>query len=318
MTKAVIFLVSLSFLALNAAASDAHGMAPLPWRAAAPELIACAMVTLAALALACIGLRRSVTTDERAFALQHQLAAEREARSQSDQALADNHDVLCRLVRQHDNVREGERARLGCELQAELGRRLLSLRNEIASLQESAQAAPALAARCDCALANLDDVINAVRAVASGLRGANPGDGLRQALERCLAEHAHRHGLRYRFEAGVDPQSRASQDRVARLAVFRVLQDVLAGAARNIGDDRERELHVRLLEGASTLGLEIDGCAAPVDDMAALPLELIDHIRAMGGVLRMVATAERRARWSLSVPVQIPGPGIPGYLAEVA
>jgi hypothetical protein len=307
------------------AASEAHALVPLPWRGAAPEVLACAMVTLAALVLAYIGLRRSVTADERARVLQHQLAAEREARSQSDQALADNHEVLCRLVRQHEGVREGERTRIGCELQAELGRRLSGLRNEMASLRESAQASPALAARLERALAGIDGAIHAVRAVAGGLRGANPGDGLRQALERCLAEHAHRHGLRYRFEAGVDPHSRASQDRAARLAVFRVLEDVLAGAAGGAGAAQDRELHVRLLEGASTLGLEIDGCAGSVDDVTALPVELVEHIRAMGGLLRMVATAERRPRWLLSVPaaeVRDPGqdapPGLPVIGAKAA
>lgn len=328
MTKSSLFLVSLSFLACRAEAGQAHALVPLPWRSAAPEMLACVMVTLAALVLAYIGLRRSVATDERARALQHQLAAEREARCQSDQALADNHDVLCRLVRQHEGVREGERTRIGCELQAEVGRRLSNLRDEMASLRECAQATPApvLLGRLDRALAGLDSAIHAVRAVAGGLRGANPGDGLRQALERCLAEHAHRHGLRYRFEAGVDPSSRASQDRAARLAVFRVLEDVLAGAAGRGGAAQDRELHVRLLEGASTLGLEIDGCAGSLDDVSALPVELVEHIRAMGGVLRMVATAERRPRWSLSVPVcaavraplQDAAPGLPAIIAKVA
>ncbi|WP_170976843.1 hypothetical protein [Massilia sp. HP4] len=317
MTKSSFFLVVLPVL-VHAEASQAHVMVPLPLRGAPPEVLACAMVTLAALALAYIGLRRSVAHDERALALQHQLAAEREARRQSDQSLADNHDVLCRLVRQHEGVREGERTRIGYELQAELGRRLLSLRNEMASLHEGTEAAPALAARLDCALRNIDGAIDAVRAVAGGLRGANPADGLRQALERCLAEHADRHGLRYRFEAGIDPGARAGHDRAARLAVFRVLQDVLAGAARKIGDEQERELHVRLLEGAGTLGLEIDGCACTVDDMSALPVELVDQIRAMGGVLRMVATAERRVRWLLSVPVGACPPGTPRIMAEAA
>jgi hypothetical protein len=326
MTKFSVFLVSLSFIAHGADTGEGHALLPLPWRSAAPELLACVMVTLAALVLAYIGLRRSVTADERARALQHQLAAEREARCQSDQALADNHDVLCRLVRQHEGVRDGERTRIGCELQAELGRRLSNLRAEMASLREFAHASPALAVRLDRALAGIDGAIHAVRAVAGGLRGANPGDGLRQALERCLAEHAHRHGLRYRFEAGVDPGSRASHDRAARLAVFRVLEDVLSRAAGRGGAARGRELHVRLLEGAGTLGLEIDGCAGSVDDVSALPLELVEHIRAMGGVLRMAVTAERRPRWSLSVPVcaAVPDPvhaaptRLPGVDVKVA
>lgn len=326
MIKSSVFLVFLSILSPAGEASEAHALVPLPWRSTAPEVLACVMVTLAALVLAYIGLRRSVAADERARALQHQLAAEREARSHSDQALADNHDVLCRLVRQHEGVREGERTRIGCELQAELGRRLASLRNEMASLRESAQAAPILAARLERALAGIDGAIHAVRAVAGGLRGANPGDGLRQALERCLAEHAHRHGLRYRFEAGVDPSSRASQDRAARVAVFRVLEDVLAVAANRSGAALDHEVHVRLLEGASTLGLEIDGCAGSVDDVTALPIELVEHIRAMGGLLRMVANAEWRPRWSLSVPVcaavrdpvQDAPPGLPVIIEKVA
>jgi len=316
MTKSSLFLVFLSLLA-HADASDAHAMVPLPLRGAPPEVLACAMVTVAALALAYLGWRRSVVHDERALALQHQLAAEREARCQSDQALADNSDVLCRLVRQHEGVREGERARIGCELQAELGRRLLSLRNEITGLRDGARAAPALAARLDCVLANIDGAIDAVRAVAGGLRGANPGDGLRQALERCLAEHAQRHGLRYRFEAGVEPGSRPSHDRAARLAVFRVLQDVLAGAAREAGNGHAYELHVRLLEGAGALGLEIDGCAGTADRMSFLPAELVDGIRAMGGVLHMAATCDRRVRWSLSVPSS-PRPAAAGILPRAA
>ncbi len=312
MTKSTIFLGLLSLTAVGAEASEAHAMVPLPLRGAPPELLACVMVTLAALVLAYLSLRRSLAADERARALHLQLAAERDARAQSEQALADNHDVLYRMVRQNEDVREGERNRIARELQNELGRRLLTLRTSLASLHDSATTAqaPALAARLDSALSHLDGAIGAVRSVAGGLRGFGPGDGLRHALERCLAEHAHLYGMRYRFEAGIDPSSRASQDRGARLAVFRVLQDVLATAARV----QHGELHVRLLENASSLGLEIDGCATAPGEVASLPGELVDQIRAMGGVLRVVPTTDHCGRWSLSLPVQNPVP----ELAQVA
>lgn len=279
---------------------------PLFFLTAPPGLLLGGLVTLAALALALLGLRRGASSDERALSLQLQLSAEREARNQSDQALADNHDLLCRMVRQQEGVRESERSRIARELQAELGCRLLTLRGELARLHDKAPAGGI--GRLDVALAHLDATIGVVRAVAGGLRGFGPGDGLRHALERCVAEHAHLHGLRYRFEAGVDPSSRASQDRAARLAVFRVLQDVLATAQRGQAGEPEGELHVRLHESACSLGLEIDGCAGSPDQAAALPGELVDHIRAMGGVLRVIATAERRGRWSLSVPVPPPAP----------
>jgi signal transduction histidine kinase len=303
MTKSSVFLAALPFVALQAEASEAHAALPLPWRAAPPELLACLMVTLAALVLAYIGLRRGIVNEERARALQGQLAGEREARSQSDQALADNHDVLCRMVRQHEGVREAERNRIAREVQAELGHRLLALRCDLAQLRSAAQA-PEVKARLERALANVDGSISALRIVACGLRGFGPGNGLRNALERCLAEHAHLYGLRYRFEGGVDPSVPGSHDRAARIAVFRVLQDVLANIARAKEAAPDAELHVRLREGSCALGLEIDGCPGATSEAAALPDELIDHIRAIGGELRVVATTEQRGCWSLSVPLR--------------
>jgi len=316
MNKPTFLLMTLPFVASSASAGDAYFMVPTLLRGAAPELLACALVTLAALVLACLSLRRSMGLEERAQALQGQLAAERESRAQSEQALADNHDVVYRLVRQNEDVRDSERTRIARELQSELGRRLLTLRTDLSTLHDSATSAqaPALASRLASAMTHLDGALGAVRAVASGLRGFGPGDGLRHALERCLAEHAHLYGMRYRFEAGIDPSSRVSQDRAARLAVFRVLQDVLATAARV----QHGELHVRLLENASSLGLEIDGCASAAGEVASLPAELIDQIRAMGGVLHVVATAGDAARWSLSLPVRHPATELAAEMAVVA
>jgi signal transduction histidine kinase len=316
MNKPNFLLVTLPFVTSGASASDAYFMVPMLLRSAAPELLACVLVTLAALVLACLSLRRSMGLEERAQALHGQLAAERESRAQSEQALADNHDVVYRLVRQNEDVRDSERTRIARELQSELGRRLLTLRTDLTTLHDSATSAqaPALASRLASAMTHLDGALGAVRAVASGLRGFGPGDGLRHALERCLAEHAHLYGMRYRFEAGIDPTSRASQDRAARLAVFRVLQDVLATAARI----QHGELHVRLLENASSLGLEIDGCASAPGEVASLPAELIDQIRAMGGVLRVVATAGDAGRWSLSLPVRHPATELAAEMAVVA
>ena len=302
MNKHMFLPATMPFVACGASASEAHFMVPVALRNAPPELLACVIVTMAGLLLACLSLRRSLGLEERARTLHGQLVAEREARAQSEQALADNHDVVYRLVRQNEDVRDSERTRIARELHNELGRRLLTLRAELASLHDSAitAQAPALTSRLDSAITNIDGALGAMRAVAGGLRGFGPGDGLRHALERCLAEHAHLYGMRYRFEAGIDPGSRAGQDRGARLAVFRVLQDVLATAARI----QHGELHVRLLENAGSLGLEIDGCASAPGEVASLSAELIDQIRAMGGVLRVIATAGHTGRWSLSLPVR--------------
>jgi hypothetical protein len=245
MTKPIIFLTALPVagLTLDAGAANAHS-------GTHTELAACLAITLVALVLAYIGMRRSTALDERARSLQGQLEAEREARHQSDQALAANHDVLCRLVRQHQDG----------------------------------------------------------RTLTDGLRGFGQADGLRHALERNLAEHAQLHGLRYRFEAGVDPAAHPSS-RAARLAVFGVLQEVLAMTGGRAGG---AELHVRLSEGACALALDIQlGATVQLEQVRinfAQPLseQLADRVRALGGALRVAAAPGRPCHWSLSLPVREP------------
>lgn len=245
MTKPIIFLAALPVAGLSLDAGAATAQAAMH-----TELAACLATTLVALVLAFIGMRRSAALDERARVLQGRLEAEREARHQSDQALAANHEVLCRLVRQHQ----------------------------------------------------------AGRMLTDGLRGFGPADGLRHALERNLAEHAQLHGLRYRFEAGVDPAAHPSS-RAARLAVFGVLQEVLAMTG---GRDGGAELHVRLSEGACALALDIRlGATVQVEQVRgnlAQPLseQLADRVRALAGVLRVAAAPGRPCHWSLSLPVREP------------
>jgi len=310
MTKPIIFLAALPIAGLSL---DARAANVQP--GTHTELAACLAITLVALVLAYIGMRRSAALDERARSLQGQLEAEREARHQSDQALAANHDVLCRMVRQHEGVRDGERSRIARDLQAELGRRLASLRNDLSHLVDNATPAQsAFSSRLDGALANVDGAITAVRAVTGGLRGFGPADGLRHALERNLAEHAQLHGLRYRFEAGVDPAAHPSS-RAARLAVFGVLQEVLAMTGGRAGG---AELHVRLSEGACALALDIQlGATVQVEQVEqveqvringgqALSEQLADRVRALGGALRVAAAPGRPCHWSLSLPVREP------------
>jgi len=99
MTKPIIFLAAapLASVTFDACAASLPASDRL-------DLAACLVLTLAALVLAYAGLRRSVSAGERSRSLQRQLDAEREARTLSDQALAANHDLLCRLVRQNDGV----------------------------------------------------------------------------------------------------------------------------------------------------------------------------------------------------------------------
>ncbi|MBQ5964448.1 histidine kinase [Massilia sp. ZL223] len=295
MTKPSAFLAAL----FAAAPSAAWAGLPVPaaLRAVSPELLACALVTLAVLLLAFLGLRRSLGAEERAHALRLQLAAEREARSHAEQALAEHHDVLCRLVRRQEGVREGERSRIARDLNDQLGSRLSRLRTELSCLQDGVDAAPQLASRLDGALANIDGAITAVRAVAGGLRPIGQQEGLRQALQHVLQDQSRLSGLRYRFDAGTDPAAPPAE-RAARLAVFRVLQEVAASAGRR----GAAELHVRLAEGADRLSLQIDGDAAIAED--SLPDELRERLHALDASLCLAEPAPGRRRMTLSIPAR--------------
>ncbi|MEH6437653.1 hypothetical protein [Massilia sp. DD77] len=297
MTKPTAFLaqvLAVPSLAAPCPAWAAPGV-PAALRSVPLELLACALVTLAALVLAFLGLRRSVSTEERAHALLLQLAAEREARSHADQALAEHHDVLCRLVRRQEGVRQGERSRIARDLDSQLGSRLVRLRAELSRLHEGAATGPQLAGRLDHALAGVDGAITAFRSVAGGLRQVGAQEGLRQALQRLLQDQARASGLRYRFDAGLDPAAPGPADRAARLAVFRLLQEVAAASGAG-------PLHVRLAEGADRLRLQIEGgsslCAA------ALPEELHERLHALRASLAMAEAAPGRRRMLLEIPVR--------------
>lgn len=293
MTKPTAFLVA----PLLAAPHPAWAVPPA-LRSQPPELLACVLAILAALLLAFLGLRRSLNTEERAHALQLQLSAEREARCRADQALAEHHDALCRLVRRQEGVREGERSRIARSLDAQLGGRLAGLRAELSHLHEDCgQAGASHADRLDGALASVDGAISAVRAVAGGLRPVGQQEGLRHALQRVLRDQARLSGLRYRFDAGVDPAAPRQAERAARLAVFRLLQEVAAGAGAG-------PLHVRLAEGADRLSLQIEGDAALTP--ASLPDELRERLQALDASLDLADSAPGRRRMSLAIPVREP------------
>lgn len=260
MNKHTAFLVHLSAFAALASSLPAAAAMPLPLRGEAPELVAAAMLSLAALAVALLQQRRAQALHERGNALELQLQAERGAHAEVENALSGSHEVLCRLVRQQENVREAERARIARDLHEELGQRLLSLRVELALQQAAVRGtSPGVHDKLTQAIANLDAAIRSVRAIVGGLRPIAPGQSLCEAAERHLAEFARLHGLDYRFDAGRMSQAMADQERDAVL--FRVLQESLSNVARHA---RATMVQVTLAEaaGEAVLKVEDDGVGA--------------------------------------------------------
>lgn len=285
MNKPTSFLACISgftstLLGLAASAPAAAAMpVPLPLRGVPPETVAAALVTLAAIGLALLLERRSQAAQERSQALEQQLDAERGAHADVDNALAGSHEVLCRLVRQQENVREAERSRIARDLHDELGHRLLSLRVELALQQAAVRGtSPAVHDKLSTAIANLDVAIRSVRSIVSGLRPIANGQSLRQAAEHHLADFARLHGLDYRFDGGSEAAAGDSRrDQELDAVLFRVMQESLSNVARH---SQATMVCVTLVESAGEVLLKVE------DD--GIGPAALDHLDARGcGILGM-------------------------------
>jgi hypothetical protein len=183
----------------------------------------------------------------------------------------------------------------GLRRSAVAGERNRSLERQLAAEREARQLADQGLAASHEVLCRLVRQQDAARSAAGTTRGAACTGSLRHALERCLVEHAEQFGVRCRFEAGVDPAAHPV-GRAVRLAVFEVLQEVLAGCK-----DGRADLHVRLSEGVNTLALDVQA-GASVGTAPLPPTEaLASQVRALGGVLRLAAAPGRPSHWSLSL-----------------
>jgi signal transduction histidine kinase len=257
MNKPKVFLICLSaFAAVSGAAPSAAAMPALPpiLPGAAPELIAAAMVTLATLAFALLLQRRAHAAQERGTALEQQLQAERGAHADVEAALSASHEVLCRLVRQQETVREAERNRIARDLHDELGHRLLSLRVELALQQAAVRgASPGVHDKLTLAIANLDAAIRSVRTIVAGLRPIAQGQSLRQAAELHLAEFARLDGLDYHFDAACADDGQRNQE--VDGVLFRVLQESLSNVARHA---QATTVYVTLAQSAGDVVLKVE------------------------------------------------------------
>ncbi|MGI4720557.1 MAG: sensor histidine kinase [Janthinobacterium lividum] len=261
---------------------------PLPLNGATPELLAATVLTLAALGLAVLLHRRTWVAEERGRTLERQLQDERSAHGAVEDALAGSHEVLCRLVRQQEGVRDAERNRIARELHDELGHRLLSLRAEL-SLQQAAVCGISAGVhdRLTIAISSLDAAIRSVRAVLAGLRPIAPGLSLRQAAERHLAEFARLHGLDYRLDLGAEACRAGARDRELDAVLYRALQESLSNVACHAQASLVR---VTLVETAAELTLTVEddgiGLAIPVRDGCGLE-GMRERAAAFGGTVRL-------------------------------
>ncbi len=163
-------------------------------------------------------------------------------RAQSVEALRRSKEELRELGAAAHSVREQEKSRMARELHDELAQSLTFLKMDLTGVRESLQAEqPALSAKLDSTLTELDGLVKATRRIAADLRPLMLDDlGLVPAAEWLVGNFMQRHGIRCEFS--VDPPELGLQEPHAT-ALFRILQESLVNIARHA---RASLVHVTL------------------------------------------------------------------------
>jgi signal transduction histidine kinase len=242
--KNIAYLLLLA--AGNAHAARADGPAP-------PAILFAALWLLGLGWGFLLMLRRKLSIEDRVAELEARLTLEQKARTLSEQALADTHAVLARLVRQHDQVRDGERSRIARDIHDDLGQNLLALRIDLSLIQvATAGIHPALHHKVTAMTGSLELAVKSLRAVIDNLRPLALQSGLQRALEHQLREFTRVSGIRHQFDAA--PGSCDSVPAGLDAMLYRVVQESLSNVTRHAGAS---EVKVALARDGARLTLRV-------------------------------------------------------------
>lgn len=224
------------------------------WPGAQP-LLSLAVAGLALCALLFHGLLvRQLGAADALVAARQAAATERQTRLKAEQALADTHDALCRLVRQQEKVRETERSRIARDIHDDLGQHLLALKIEVQLARHGASADTAPGPTTLARLADhIDSTIASLRLVIDNLRPPALDDGLKVAIEHHLREFSRLNGIGYQLIAAADHDGSAGQ-RDLDVILLRILRESLANVVRHA---QASEVQVALRRTDTGVTLEI-------------------------------------------------------------
>ncbi len=233
------------------------------------------------------------------------LEEERRARRRAEQALADAHEVLCRLVRQHEGVRDGERGRIARDLHEQLGRTLLAMRVELSLLHVSTRGVhPGLHGKLGAMTATVDQALRSLRAAVHDLRPLGAGEDLRAAFDRHLSEFARMHALGYRLDFGPGVFDKRPGDPELDALLYRALQEALSNVARHA---HASEVRVRLTRDGDRLLLRVAdngiGIAPPAPSGRGLAA-VRDRAAVAGGSLTLESRPAGGAELLLTLPLE--------------
>jgi PAS domain S-box-containing protein len=180
-------------------------------------------------------------------------------RRRAEEALLASHEQLRRLAHRLDEVREEELTRISREVHDELGHALTALRLDLGwLLPKLSRNREPVRRKAEETLALVDDTIDTVRRIASGLRPPVLEDlGLAAAIEGLLERFASQTGSEVELLADSD-----DVPKTARRALYRIVQEALTNIARHAQASRVR---VVLQCSADLVLLEVsdDGVGIP-------------------------------------------------------
>lgn len=222
-------------------------------------------------------------------------------------ALQESRHQLRALARNLETTREDERARIAREVHDELGQMLTKLKMDLAWLQRRLGpiADAGLERRLHGMTQLLDETVQTVRRIANELRpGMLDTLGLSAALEWETQQFQARTGIPCRFET--DPALTTPPDRIAAIALYRILQEALTNVARHA---RASQVHVRLECSDTALRLIIqDNGQGATPEQLRRPgclglLGMHERVHSLGGECRIESHPGRGTRILVTLPL---------------
>ncbi|MDB5962685.1 MAG: two-component sensor histidine kinase [Massilia sp.] len=270
-------------------------------------------MALAALVFHCILVRHLGAADALASA-REQVKREQHARGKAEQALAETHDALYRLIRQQEQVRESERNRIARDIHDDLGQHLLALKIEVQLARHGEACNPAPGPSTLERLAeNVDQTIAALRVVIENLRPQALEDGLQVAMEHHLREFSRLNGIGYQLIAGAD-HAGGPFDRDLDVVLLRILRESLSNVVRHAQasevwvalkrSDKDVTLEIR----DNGIGIAAPPVASPDSANAAAPrgcglAGIADRVAAVGGSFAIDSGPGAGTVLSMSIPL---------------
>jgi PAS domain S-box-containing protein len=209
-----------------------------------------------------------------------------------EEALAESESRTRALIGRLIAARESERRQLADELHDLIGQNLTALGIDLMALKPRLQ--PGDAARLDAMRSLVEETINSIRGVMTGLRPpALEEFGLLPALRAYTADFAQRTQIKVALTV-IGAETRLSRD--LELALFRIVQESLTNAAKHSGAASAR-IEIETRPGRVRVSVADDGrgFADPPGARSArggwgMP-EMRERAEAQGGTLRIVSSS---------------------------